>query len=94
MKRTAFLLSAFVLAGSVIGFQGPAHAGRASAAVDAFQGGRRIVQNRLPNRNQVRNGITAISQFESCVRGYRQGPSRLPLPTAQNLCAHLKGGTR
>ncbi len=91
MKRTAFLLSAFVVASSAIGLQGPAHAGRGSAAVDVLQSGGRVVQDRLPIR--IRPG-RAASQFESCVRGYRQGPSQLSLPTAQNLCAHLRRRTR
>lgn len=90
MKRTAFLLSAFVLTASVIGFQEPAHAGRGAAIADVLQSGRRVIKDRMPTRIRV-NPRTAINQFESCVRGYRQGPSQTSLPTAQNLCAHLKG---
>lgn len=87
MKRSKFLLSALIVASSIATFQPSAQASRGAAAADALQQGGRIIHRVMPRRIRP---STVRRQFESCVRGYRHGANKISLPTARNLCAHLK----
>ena len=87
MKRSKALLSALIVASSIATFQPSAQASRGSAAADILQRSGSILRRVIPDRISP---STARQQFESCVRGYRYGANKIPLPTARNLCAHLR----
>ena len=76
---------------SFTAYQSPAQAGKASTVLDIYQSNSGEVLQNLPSSKGIRiRPRTLRRQFESCVRGYNQGPSRLSLPTARNLCARFR----
>ena len=87
MKRSNALLSALIIASSIAVFQAPAQAGKRAAATEVLQRGGSAIRKVIPKRVKP---STARRQVEACIRGYRTGPNKVPLPTARNLCARLK----
>ena len=94
MKRTKTLILSLLVAGSITGLQAPAQARRGAVMSEVLQRGGRVIRNLPKPRPSKGTAKSAAEQFQSCVRGYRQGRNSSSLAVAQNLCAHLRNTNR
>lgn len=91
-RVTQTSLAATLLLSVLLAHQSPAYAWKGRIVRETIENSGRSLR-RIPMPKRV-SPNTAKRQFNSCVKGYREGPSQYRLAVARNLCAHLLRSTR